>query len=299
MLQKRQVIAVFLLDEINHIMHEVRFSLPNLTLSGLSSGDNGKPLILALHGWLDNAASFLPLAEHLKDYHLVAIDFAGHGLSQHRSKDAHYHQMDFVHDLHELVESQGWDNFILLGHSMGGIVGSLYVSSFPEKISHFITIESFGPMTKTAESSPAQLRESIESRLKLQARNARHPENVETVIKARAKAGDLSTSAAELLVNRNIFELDGELRWRTDRRLRTISSLRVTEDQAQSFMQSIQCPMLAIKGQDGYEMMSNKMRQRASWVNQIKIEECQGGHHLHMDNPTQVAEKIIAFIAQN
>lgn len=277
-------------------MHEVRYSLPNLTLTGLSSGDNSKPLILALHGWLDNAASFIPLSRHLKDYHLVAIDFAGHGSSQHRSQDAHYHQMDFVHDLHELVVSQGWDDFILLGHSMGGIVGSLYVSSFPEKISHFITIESFGPMTKTAESSPAQLRESIESRLSVQAREAKHPESIEAVISARAKAGKLTLDAAELLVNRNVVEQDGELRYLTDRRLRTISSLRVTEDQALSFMQSIQCPMLAIKGKEGYDMMRDKMAERQSWVKDLNVVECEGGHHLHMDHSLDVAEQIIYFL---
>lgn len=280
-------------------MHEVRYSLPNLTLTGLSSGDNSKPLILALHGWLDNAASFIPLSQHLRDYHLVAIDFAGHGSSQHRSKDAHYHQMDFVHDLHELVVSQGWEKFILLGHSMGGIVGSLYVSSFPEKISHYISIESFGPLTKTAESSPAQLRESIESRLSVQAREAKHPDSIDAVIKARAKAGALSLEAAELLVNRNVFEQDGELRYRTDRRLRTISSLRVTDDQAYSFMQNISCPTLAIKGEGGYTMMREKMQEREAWVKDLKIVECPGGHHLHMDQASDVAQQIICFLKAN
>ena len=279
-------------------MHEVRFSLPHLSLAGLTSGESDKPLIVALHGWLDNAASFIPLSKYLPDYHLVAIDFVGHGLSQHRSTDAHYHQMDFVQDLHELVESQGWNDFILLGHSMGGIVGSLYTSAFPEKVNRFITIESFGPMTKTAESSAAQLRESIESRLKVRAREAKHPESFEAVVRARAQAGEFSREAAELLVSRNIYEQDGQLRWRTDRRLRTISSLRVTEDQARHFMQDIQCPVLAIRGDEGYEMMRNKMREREPWVKQLSVVNLSGGHHLHMDNPLDVAQQISYFLEQ-
>lgn len=279
-------------------MHDTRFSLRHLTLTGLTHGDPDNPLIVALHGWLDNASSFIPLSHHLKDYHLVAIDFAGHGHSQHRSPDAHYHQMDFVHDLHELIESQGWNEFILLGHSMGGIVGSLYTSCFPEKVSKYITIESFGPMTKTEESSSEQLRESIESRIKLEEREAQHPENYERVVQARAKAGDLSMEAAEMLVNRNLFEQDGQLRWRTDRRLRTISSLRVTEGQAKHFMQNIQCPTLAILGDRGYEMMRAKLEQRVDWVTDLKVARCKGGHHLHMDNPLDVAEQIIYFLEQ-
>lgn len=280
-------------------MHDVKFSLSNIQLSGLSNGNLGKPLIIALHGWLDNACSFVPLSKYLNDYHLIAIDFAGHGLSSHRSADAHYHQIDFVHDLHELVVSQGFGSFILLGHSMGGIVASMYASCFPEFVSHYITIESFGPLTKTAESSATQMRESIESRLKLQAREAKHPQSYETVVKARAKAGDLTLEAAETLVNRNIYEQDGELRFRTDRRLRTLSSLRVTNEQAEHFMRNIACPTLAIMGNQGYEMMRERVQERLSWVPNLSHTQCEGGHHLHMDNPEQISVCIAEFLSAN
>lgn len=280
-------------------MQQISFQLPHIKLAGLAFGDPEKPLILALHGWLDNAASFTPLAEHLKDYYLVAIDFAGHGLSQHRSLDAHYHLLDFVHDLHELVLAQGWSNFILLGHSMGGIVASLYTSSFPEYVSHYITIESFGPMTKTEASSAEQLRESIESRIKIREREPRHPESIETAISARAQAGDLAQSSAKLLVGRNISDKNGQLNWLTDRRLRAISSLRVTDGQAKAFMQSISCPVLAIEGSKGFDMMKNRMQERRNWVTHLATVVCEGGHHLHMDNPQPVAAEIIAFLHKN
>ncbi|GAA6185092.1 MULTISPECIES: alpha/beta hydrolase [Alteromonadaceae] len=280
-------------------MHDVRFSLPNLELAGLANGHTDKPLIIALHGWLDNAASFIPLAKYLNDYHLVAIDFAGHGLSSHRSADAHYHQIDFVHDLHELILSQGYKKFILLGHSMGGIVGSMYASSFPEFVSHYITIESFGPLSKNAQSSPSQMREAIESRLKLQAREPQHPKSYEAVIKARALAGDLTEDAATLLVNRNLIEQNGELRFRTDRRLRTLSSIRVTDEQARHFMQNIQAPTLAIMGTTGYEVMREKVKERFDWVPNLTHVTCEGGHHLHMDNPADIAKKLLDFLALN
>ena len=47
--------------------------------------------ILALHGWLDNALSFASLAPLLTDYHMIALDLSGQGLSDHRSPDATYH----------------------------------------------------------------------------------------------------------------------------------------------------------------------------------------------------------------
>ncbi|MCW1776822.1 hypothetical protein NB693_20705 [Pantoea ananatis] len=40
-------------------------------LAGLRSGDPQGPKALALHGWLDNAASFVPLSRHLPQLELV------------------------------------------------------------------------------------------------------------------------------------------------------------------------------------------------------------------------------------
>lgn len=277
-------------------MQEIEYKLANITLRGLAFGDPQKPMILALHGWLDNAASFIPLAEYLSDYYVLAVDLTGHGLSDHRSPDSHYHLMDFVYDVHELVESQGWQNFILLGHSMGGIIGSIYTSCFPEKVSRYISIESFGPISKEPESSPQQLRESIESRLEAGKSEGKHPTSLDTTILARTKAGDLELESATMLVNRNVERVEDGFRFRTDRRLRTISSLRVTPSQAEAFMRGISCPTLMIHGDTGYEMMKKILHERLTWVGNLSSAECEGGHHLHMDNPQAVASEIINFL---
>ena len=277
-------------------MQEKEFKLNNITLRGLAFGDPQKPMILALHGWLDNAASFVPIAEYLSDYYVIAIDITGHGLSDHRSPDCHYHLMDFVYDLHDLVESQDWQNFILLGHSMGGIIASIYTGCFSERVSHYISIESFGPIAKGPESSPTQLRESIESRLKVSKRKAQHPADLQRTTDARAKAGELNIDSATLLVNRNVEQIGDDFRFRTDRRLRTLSSLRVTEPQAEAFMRAITCPTLVINGDKGYEMMKKVLNERKTWIPKLTCCECRGGHHLHMDNPEQVARQIVTFL---
>lgn len=277
-------------------MQEKEFKLANITLRGLAFGDPQKPMILALHGWLDNAASFIPLAKYLSDYYVLAVDLTGHGLSDHRGPDSHYNLMDYVYDIHELVESQGWQNFILLGHSMGGIIGSIYTSCFPEKVSRYISIESFGPISKEAESSPQHLRESIESRLKAGRSEGKHPTSLDTTIQARAKAGDLDIESATLLVNRNVERVEDGYRFRTDRRLRTISSLRVTPPQAEAFIRGISRPTLVINGEKGYEMMKKVLRERQAWVANLISAECEGGHHLHMDKPQAVASEIVNFL---
>ena len=47
-------------------------------LEGLHLSLPGDPKVLCLHGWLDNAASFVPLAPFLKDFDLLALDFDVH-----------------------------------------------------------------------------------------------------------------------------------------------------------------------------------------------------------------------------
>ncbi|WP_416308102.1 alpha/beta fold hydrolase [Neptunicella sp. SCSIO 80796] len=277
-------------------MHEISFKLPHINLSALEFGDASKPLVVALHGWLDNAASFIPLAPFLTDYHLIALDMAGHGLSQHRSPDANYHLVDWVQDLHQLLELNQWSEVILLGHSLGGIVASMYASCFPERVSKLVVMESFGPLSKEVESSPQQLRDSIVSRLEVDSKPARHPATLRQAVQARKVAGDVSTEAARLLVSRNLDDSSGELRWRTDRRLRTISSMRVTEDQAKAFMHAIKAPMLVILGQNGFEKLKVNFQHRQQWVTNLTSCTCPGGHHLHMEHPFAVGEKIVQFI---
>ena len=72
-------------------MKDIEFELPNYTLRGFTNGNIDAPILLCLHGWLDNSASFQPLNQYLSDFHVIAIDLPGHGLSDHKSPDAYYH----------------------------------------------------------------------------------------------------------------------------------------------------------------------------------------------------------------
>lgn len=69
---------------------EVRFTVHNRIITALQWGEDDQPLILALHGWLDNAESYYKLAPQLSKFRVVAIDMAGHGQSDWRSADSGY-----------------------------------------------------------------------------------------------------------------------------------------------------------------------------------------------------------------
>jgi pimeloyl-ACP methyl ester carboxylesterase len=179
---------------------------------------------------------------------------------------------------------------------MGGIIDTIYASCFPEHVSKLISIESFVPMTKDTQSSQPQLRDSILSRLKAQQSQANHPSSIERTVEARAKVGDIKLESARLLITRNIRVENEQLFFTTDRRLRTFSSLRMTDAQAEAFLRNIQCPTLVITGSQGYESMRATLQKRLDWVDGLIVAECEGHHHLHMDNPRPVAKKIVDFL---
>jgi len=87
---------------------EICIDLPHIRLAGQRWGE-GEHIVLALHGWLDNAASFAPLAPHLIDDNtsLIALEFAGHGRSAHRPLGAGYHFTDHMRDAMYAAETPG------------------------------------------------------------------------------------------------------------------------------------------------------------------------------------------------
>ena len=61
-------------------------------LAGLRLENPGRPAVLALHGWLDNAASFVPMLPWLSGLDLLLLDLPGHGHSSHLPPGAEYDQ---------------------------------------------------------------------------------------------------------------------------------------------------------------------------------------------------------------
>ena len=76
----------------------------------------------ALHGWLDNANTFDLLAPSLAELDILALDFAGHGRSDHRPQGIHYHSLFDIQDILAIADQLGWATFRLIGHSMGAAV---------------------------------------------------------------------------------------------------------------------------------------------------------------------------------
>jgi len=280
-------------------MRELTLDLPHQRLAARGWGDPSLPPLLGLHGWLDNAASFDAIALHLgKHFHFVALDFAGHGRSDHAPPGIAYRFVDGVFDVLAAADALGWDKFDLLGHSMGGAIASLVAAACPERVPRLVAIEALGALITPAEQTAAQLRRGIAQARAIANKPLRVFATAEEAIATRAQANGLSRAAAEPLVLRGIKPVPGGWSWSSDQRLTTASLQRFTEAQVLDLLRHIAAPTLLILAPDSTvkPVPETALAERIATVAQIEVLQLAGGHHLHLENPQPVAQAILDFL---
>ncbi|RWU21564.1 alpha/beta hydrolase [Pseudomonas alkylphenolica] len=258
-------------------------------------GNEGGYPVLALHGWLDNAASFERVAPLLKDCFVVAPDLAGHGRSDHRRADSGYYLWEHADDMNALVECLGWKRFAVLAHSMGTGVASI-LAAMNRNIDRMVFLDGMGaPFTLAQGSTVEHLRKS-QRLLRLALRTRMHgfsgPEHVqfsslEAAINERRNGigGSLSEEGARLLAQRDLINLGHGYRWRHDPRLVLPELLPLTEQQACEFLQQITCPLYLLLGLQGLFAGPGFDKRKAALPLEARVRWYDGGHHFHLDAP--------------
>ncbi len=283
-------------------MREISMDLPrsHLRVRGLEWRPNAAKKVVALHGWLDNAASFMPLAPLLTDTHLIALDWPGHGHSDHIPEGMTYHFTDYLTYLHEFLDAWGDGPITLLGHSLGGAVGTLFAGAFPEKIERLILVEGFGPIPSKDDEARRRLREHVERRLQLNEKEMPVYTKIEKAVRARLMATPMEEGSARLIVERNLEAIPVGWTWRTDQRLTLPSPQRFAETQVTNILQHITCPTLLITAQDGMLHSGGvfPVTPRLRAVKNLQHHTLPGNHHLHMDTPAPVAALINDFLRE-
>jgi len=281
------------------VPEELEIQTSALRLSAKCWGNPEGMPVLAFHGWLDNAATFDHLAPYLNEFRLVSLDLPGHGLSEHRSFGSSYHFSDIIVDVLEVLHVLGWEHFSLLGHSMGAGVASYLAGTIPEKICSLIIIEGLGSLAQDAEKMPEILRESAEQWQQLAHKKLPIYPDVETAVKVRHHVGGIEESSVRTLVARGLQPVDGGFTWRSDPRLKIKSRHYLTEEQACAFLEEITAPVLLIEAENAkQDQWKELLRKRIPYVKNLQHRKVSGDHHLHLDNPQEVAAVIREFLQQ-
>ncbi|GAA2449550.1 alpha/beta hydrolase [Actinomadura vinacea] len=99
-----------------------------LRLAYIDFGGTGTP-VLALHGHFGRARMFAPLAAALAPgYRVIALELRGHG---HSDRAAEHGPDAYVEDVAAFARELGLGPLIVVGHSMGGVVGFRLAARHP------------------------------------------------------------------------------------------------------------------------------------------------------------------------
>lgn len=279
-------------------LREIVLDSPRGELAALRGGTPGGPRLLCLHGWLDNAASFLPLAPHLAQFDLVALDLPGHGASAHRAPGYDYAFADWVHDVLDAMDALGWPQADLLGHSMGGAIAAAVAAAAPARVRRLALVEALGPISGDPAQAGQRLRDAVAARRAIAPRPTRVIPDIETAVAARLVASRMTNEAARLIVERNLRPVEGGLAWRSDPRLTLPSALRMAEDTVQSLLRAIEAPVLVIAADPSPPYFSPATRDaRLACLADGRALVFDGGHHLHMEQPARIAAPLLDFLA--
>jgi pimeloyl-ACP methyl ester carboxylesterase len=276
---------------------DIDLELPHLRLAALEWGDGDGEPVLALHGWLDNAASFAALAPLLRGLHVVALDQPGHGRSQHRPPGVVHHFVDWVPEVAAAADALGWEDFSLLGHSMGAGISSLVPAVYPGRVRRVVLLEGAGPLAAEAGLAPEQLISALADEEKARATEPRIFPDFESAVAARMRDSDLGDEAARRLVERGTERVGGGVRFKHDPRLKTRSRLRFTEDQVHAFLAAIRCPVLAVGASRGWPFPKDLVEARLALIPDLERAVVEGGHHVHLTDPERVAPLVTGFFS--
>jgi pimeloyl-ACP methyl ester carboxylesterase len=281
-----------------HTPRECVWQIDGLQIAGLAWGDPDMPPVLALHGWLDNAASFNELAPLLENHYVLALDLTGHGRSSHRSADASYQIWDDLPQILGVVDQLGWDSFALMGHSRGAIIASLFSCARPERVSHLVLLDALMPKAVPEQEFASQLSQFLDERIEMMNRTNKLLKSIDQGVLMRIGKG-LGRLGAEHIASRSLQPIEGGYQWTNDFRLRGASAVKLSAAQISAALQGIKAPVLLMMGKEGHGQYDRMAEQAEQEISNVRFAAVEGRHHFHLEGDVRATARYIKeFLAQ-
>lgn len=119
-------------------MNEQAYKCNDISLNYMEYGNGQEPMLL-LHGATNRWQSFMSIIPDLSiNYHLYALDFRGHGSSERAYS---YTLHDYLDDVHNFIKEHIKKPVIIVGHSLGGMIGILLAAYYPNLVKQLVIID--------------------------------------------------------------------------------------------------------------------------------------------------------------
>jgi pimeloyl-ACP methyl ester carboxylesterase len=216
--------------------------------------------------------TFAPLAAALvPDWRVLALDQRGHGYSDHAKS---YTRDDYAGDLETLLAHLSLEEpAVLLGNSLGGVNAYQFAARHPSLV-RALVIEDIGAVVGDDTSFALPWGRVYETHEALAQRvGARFVPYLEPSFQETPEGWRLAFDPRDIVASQNALNGDHSNDW-------------LASD----------CPALLIRGKDSRVTTQVHMEQMASRRFNSRIEVLDGGHVVHMDNPSGFAEAVKTFL---
>ena len=250
-------------------------------------GTAGLPPMLCIHGGAAHAHWFDYVAPGFNnDYHVRSIDLRGHGDSEHVDPPAYFYEA-YAADINKAVEALGLDDFVLIGHSMGGMVSLLYSATYPGRVNKLVVVdtsvnlppERIALLRDVGSKPPRDYddREEMIARYKLRPGEALAPKEV-----------------VRYIAERSIKQIDGgKWRYKFDR---AVYATREPMD-GMPLWDKIKIPALLVKADRSPRITNEIFADAKARSGQVEfVEISNSDHHITLDNPAEFVDKVAAFL---
>ena len=238
---------------------------------------SGSPTLIFLHYWGGSSRTWDDVIAALPNrYHTVAPDLRGWGASE--APASGYALADFSNDVAEIIAALDIQNYILIGHSMGGKIAQLFASRQPRGLVGLVLVAPSPPVPLTLPAEiQAEMRVAYESRQSVEA-------SIDHMLTAKA----LTPARREQVIEDSLRGApQAKLAWPT-----STSHEDITEE-----VTSISVPTIVIAGEldrvDSVELHKTEVLTRIpkSVIHVLPAT----GHLSPLESPKEVAAAIDAF----
>lgn len=294
-------------------VEEIKIKVPWGHLSGKWWGPKNIRPVVAIHGWLDNAASFDPLIPLLpKHLSYLAIDSPGHGLSSPIPAGFTYSSINNLHCLHLVRMHFRWEKLSLMGHSLGATTSFTYAGLFPAHCDLIIAFDCLKPMVPSPEIVIDRWVNQIVGFHMIDKKNQQQQQpalyDYDGIVD-RFVAGSNSSITRDvtpLLMERSTAKIDAtppQYHFTHDRRLRAFEFTLVPHEVSVALAKRMKIPYLLLRATDGQLEEEEHLFQEVFDILRVnnKLFEwamVDGKHHFHLTDPSAISRNVSDFLSR-
>ena len=276
------------------------FFSQRLRLHYVDWGNADAPALLLVHGIHDHCRTWDDLVPALAPhFHVVAPDLRGHGDSEW-VKGAAYNYLDYLYDLHQLVQQAELAPVTLVGHSMGGSIATLFAGVYPELVARLVGIEGIGNWHAFQPPQPVheRVRAWVDGTRALAARQPKRYPSLDAAYHRMQHANPQleDTQALHLTVHGSNQNEDGTFSWKYDNYTHNFTPGGFTAAETMALWQRIHCPVLLINADGGLEHRIGQDDTARHFADVTLVEIEDAGHWTYHDQREAVLAQLTRFL---